>query len=377
MKRFKSLSVVLASALLVSSIPMTTFGVTEGGEINGGGTIIDGYVLDVDVPTDVPFMVNPQEFGVQVSGDTLSGQIISPGYAFRNRSSMPVQLDIIPSFASADGITIVTSEDEILNTNNEGHKIYLEIQPASVKPTVNGDGVGEVSAPAITPAGNYATGPAITEEPDAKMSFKLDAASYVVSGNSVEYNPGSFASDDAIAFKFGGKVSKYSKWDGKVINVKVKYDFGTISDADYNDADNEVDGRYNVLNKDLLQKDPAIALSMQGTQGVITFVNTESLKLPTGDYDAQGLFFIQSDSPIDDTKFADITTISAGKLGDYTVIQMVPKYFNYNPSTGVVVINEDAVSASDYANKYYAYFVILRDKDGHDHVVQSGNAKFK
>lgn len=354
MKRFKSLSVVLASALLVSSIPMTTFGVTEGGEINGGGTIIDGYVLDVDVPTDVPFMVNPQEFGVQVGGDTLTGQIISPGYAFRNRSSMPVQLDIIPSFASADGITIVTSEDEILNTNNEGHKIYLEIQPASVKPTVNGDGVGEVSAPAIIPTSNYTTGPAITAEPDAKMSFKLDAATYVVSGNSVEYKPGSFTSDDAIAFKFGGKVSKYSKWDGKVINVNVKYDFGTISDADYDATDNEVAGRYNVLNKDLLKKGPQATLSNKG-ELVITGAE---------DYTATALFFIMDSTPLNLNGVTPPANIKQGDtLGGYSVSSLDPSGFDFDSATKTGALTAGTLAGVD---GQYVSFIVTLTKNGSD-----------
>lgn len=376
MKRFKSLSVVLASALLVSSIPMTTFGVTEGGEINGGGTIIDGYVLDVDVPTEVPFVVNPQEFGVQISGNSLTGQIISPGYAFRNRSSMPIQLDIIPSFASADGITIVTSEDEILNTNNEGHKIYLEVQPASVKATVNGGATNEVSAPAIVPETNYATGPAITAEPSAKMSFKLDAATYVVSGNAVTYDPGSFASDDAVAFKFGGKVSKYSKWEDKVINIKVKYDFGTISDADYDDADNVVAGRYNVLNTDLLNNGPGV---LADKTGLVKFTNADEFKifeLEDGSmgYNARVLSFIYSPTPIN-TSTIVLDDVKVGEtINGLEVIKLDPIAYEFDIAAGEIQLND--VGVSSLANSYVVFFVEFWDADDNPIIVRSDAVKF-
>ncbi|MDR1961318.1 MAG: hypothetical protein LBQ16_03455, partial [Gracilibacteraceae bacterium] len=102
-KTSKVLTVILAALLIATLLPGTAFAadlqdVSESGTI-GGDTTVDKAVINVVVPTNVNFALNPLEIGQ--SGN----QVTTADYILVNKSNVPVAASFYLDAVLGTGVT--------------------------------------------------------------------------------------------------------------------------------------------------------------------------------------------------------------------------------------------------------------------------------
>lgn len=310
-KTKKLLSIIMSAAMVATAVPATAFAAGQSGSINGDGEILDTLVYSVVVPTDLAFTVNPLEFDYDLDGTTYNDSIISTGYGFVNKSSVPVQLDVHFQFATPEGITVASQISEIQNTTNEAPTIFMDIEPTDAEPSyvVGPDSKQSVDFTSV----NFVSGPAILVS-DQAISFKMAKANYELNDEKKAEYKDNNNSGDTIGFRFGGKASMFSDWKNKSLKVNATYGISVIGQADYDDASNTTSGGFNVLD------DALVDIDIEADTNAFPMVLTESgefaiSNVPAG-WKTKALYYIADTASLSDITTADIQSVVEANIAN-------------------------------------------------------------
>lgn len=359
-KTRKLLSIILSAAMVATAIPATSLA-GQSGSIDGDGEFVGDLVYSIVVPTDLAFTVNPLGFDYPVGGGTSNDSIISPGYGFLNKSSVPVELDVNFQFVTPEGISIAALASDIQDSSDEEPTIFMDVEPCTTEPTF----VSTASVQYVTFAGlSFVSGPAVLTSSQA-IRFKMNSANYTLDSSKNTVYVDNDKSGDTVGFRFGGKASMFSDWKGKSISVTATYGINAISKDDYDAAGNVTGGQgFNRLNQkivdvkyDEVDEGPEFILNTDGTMRI-----TEAEGATLG-----GLFYIvDADKSISVSKSQIKSAVKAHGLnttvGEYTIVDMVDvQDFTWDNST---MTGELSAGAKGFVHDKHFLVLTTVTKDG-------------
>lgn len=253
------------AAAMVLSMSVSAFAANEvtdfagTTDVGGSGTVLAvSDVVDVIVPTNVNYAVNPAELSDKP-------QIMSGSFGVINHGSTAVKVDVTATIADSTTVTI-SDADTIAAINNatdaadvsEDALLYLAVAP--VKAGLADD---KVKAETVTGAAAYSkvdfdvvadvaedAAVAIPSGSPASMAFKLDAAAYTaeIAGEAVttgggfdttgveavqEY-AGDYKNDPVAAFTLIGSANKYADWTAVTLpEVTLSFSFSKLNTLAY------------------------------------------------------------------------------------------------------------------------------------------------
>lgn len=206
----------VAVALAVTSIfSMTAFTAEE--TTWDSPVYLDAPVIDVELPGDLTFGINP--LGLDADGDgTADAQIISKEYLITNHSNVPVLVETTTKLTGGDKVDVLSDavydeKTKDLKASADGKKAIWMVQLLPTVPA-NLSGEGEiltVAPPETTDKNIDVKGKVIgsTDDTAAKVLFMLEA------------NTGETMSAGCVSgFKFAGAVDPAQEFD-KTDAVKV------------------------------------------------------------------------------------------------------------------------------------------------------------
>ncbi len=279
------------AAAMVLSMSVSAFAANEvtdfgtDANVGGSGTVLAvSDIVDVIVPTNVNYAVNPAE---------LSGkpQIMSGSFGIINHGSTAVKVDVTANIADSTTVTI-SDADTIAAINNatdaadvsEDALLYLAVAPVAKDTTVTAEtvlGDDAYSKVAFDVVADVASGSAVAipSGSPASMAFKLEAAKYdakisgsaVTSGGGFEIDAeavqeykGDLTDDPVAAFTLVGSANKYADWTAVTLpEVTLTFNFSKL----------------NTLAYDALEVDPATENMVVGDAGDVVPAVTAHIEM--------------------------------------------------------------------------------------------------
>lgn len=250
------------AAAMVLSMSVSAFAANEvtdfagTTDVGGSGTVLAvSDVIDVIVPTNVNYAVNPAELSNKP-------QIMSGSFGVINHGSTAVKVDVTANIADSTTVTI-SDADTIAAINNatdaadvsEDALLYLAVAPVAAGKSVTGVtvlGDNAYSKVGFDVVADVATGAAVAipAGSPASMAFKLEAAAYTaeISGEAVttgggfdtsgveavqEY-AGDLEHDPVAAFTLVGSANKYADWTAVTLpEVTLTFSFSKLNKLAY------------------------------------------------------------------------------------------------------------------------------------------------
>lgn len=239
----KKLSAILATALVAVMLP-TTFLAGEW-NTNGGQSEVEGEnygvepIIEVELPGDLVFGINPLYLDANEDGTAGDAQIVTGQYVIKNFSNVDVLVSTATSVRAGDGVDDIefmatNTRDAVtgeLESTSDARRVYLvQMLPKAAATIATDDAVildvNEFTLASGAP--NEIAGLVLGSDA-ATALFKLDACA--VSGDAYVLE-----SDNVSGFEFAGAVDPdKSFYDGEVI-VKTVFTLTTLTENQSNNA---------------------------------------------------------------------------------------------------------------------------------------------
>jgi len=307
-KTSKTLAVLLAVLLILATIPAAAF--AEDQEPTGtipGGSTVDSVTLNVVLPTNLNFALDPLELNV-----TSGSQIATTDYFIINQTAAPVKASFEITATLTEEVTLVDDVEELDkdDTSATDKKIYFGALGATGI-TVNDLEFGYEFGSGTDPEGSYdATAgtlvPFSVDEKKATIEFALNKATKEETESEGEADTLAADNKGVAAFQFYGELNTYADWQANDITVSGAYTLIPLRASTYEMYTTEgvfIEGGLNQLK----QPEPAeIPVGFMGEGSTLTSVNlgevstasTTNIVIPFYFGDATGInLLLPSGSP--------------------------------------------------------------------------------
>jgi hypothetical protein len=253
MKKTKIIAILTALLLLAGIFPMTALAnpTNPSGDIDGDSEVISA-VLNVTLPANLNFALNPLELGTVTAGS----QITSTNYIFVNSTGAPVEIGLDITATGAAGVRFVPDASTLKqdDTSVVDKDIFFAALGAS---TVNAGTLAFDTIPG-TASFTYAANPTTTTgtftplvpaatptTATGRMVFALGAATL---DEDTPANSALALNDRGVAsFQFFAQMNTYAAWANNDVTVKAEYTLTALratTFTSYGDADGSGTSRF-------------------------------------------------------------------------------------------------------------------------------------
>ena len=235
------MATAMTAALITSMFATTAMAedATKEWNSNGGSMTVEGTTtvveptIEVELPADLSFGINPLKLNVAEEGQTANNkQIVGADYFIKNYSNVDVLVKASTTVTGADTVNILSKgayddkSKELTANTDSAKKNVLLIQAMATAITVSGESV----------AATYGDFTASTETSNSADDVKTKAGA-VLSATATDVlfkldkNDGTLKETNIGAFTFDGSVDPTAAFADGDVTVKTVFTLNTLTDS--------------------------------------------------------------------------------------------------------------------------------------------------
>ena len=234
----KLLAITLAASLMTAMIPTGVMATeaTPAWNTNGGQATVEGGIysvdpiIEVELPGDLEFGINPLYLDADGDGAAESTQIVSGQYTVINYSNIDVLVTAKTTATAADGVTLLSAvavDDNSgeLTAGTDTKNVFLAQMLPTEAATVNEDGTVKLNTTALSVADGV-------ESTMAGLSLNTaQTVSFILS--EYDYTNDKLLPACVSGFVFDGAVDPNAAFAEGDITVQTVFTLNTLSDNQY------------------------------------------------------------------------------------------------------------------------------------------------